>query len=821
MIGPLLALLILTCSAWAQSPDLAAVDAVTADQKRLIISLSDGTNLKFDPTLQFQTVARELLATASGKTPTSILIQEAHLRMSAEQFHRLLALWPEMPLKARWTSRLSLVKTDADGSVLLRIHRALAEKARPERPAKILQDWLGCDSSQELCLGMSETLSNPNHLPALWSAGEITPQEKASFLKATASFDRVRLTKLFEQHGFPTILADWYALRLLSRRQSLNQPENHNSFLQELKRLNVPGLIQNGDLIGAPQGFDVDFTFEHLEARLKTFLWNRASDIEKTAQYVLSNLPFLAFETEQSLGRWSVAPGFMFRVKRRVEKNPNAKNALEQFRVTDSLELFVSVALSANFGQGPFHMSVGGGPAYLRRYTRVKMARSEEEARKGYWGLPKDLLLKASYTDLQPREQWTVQSGWVANTTLAANVKVAGQSHIRPQALAMANYQWLSRSHFYRASDGTMYVGAGSQEGFEVSAQVFWKVISKITRIPVLTTKRAWMTAEATVYKIDDNRLEKKNPDSAVLREAIDSGRFDDVKDLPPRIDARAQFDASDFWFDWGLRSRDSRRWKGLIEATPPSQGMSWLSAGQNFFLLEKTDADDIRWSLTPAPKWKKCSSWAALALKPGTALKTMTVGDLRESSLRMACSIRFDKGRPYEKILAENLSRDLQLPSNRQIHLWDPAARNLPTEIHWSLTISDEDLRVLFADRPTGWAARFLDEMKLLRETPDAATWEQSQERFLFATALMQIFQRKTPAQRLEAFFNWLSSNGGRQMFLATFLKRSQNHELRFERWTATHDRPDLIFQEFKLGSVPRSSTFELLEERDKWFGH
>lgn len=816
----LAALLLILTSLTARAQDLGLVRSVETDGRRVSLQTAQGA-VTFDPALHFEAAVDEISALLSQQPSPSQVLQGADVQLSLSDFQKLAHLWPEMALKANWSSRLSLVQSDG-ATVSLKILKGLLRLKPTPSLNGAEKIWLGCDEALDHCLGMTATVSNPNLLTAMPTLEEsrlFRGLAPADLRARTARLTVQDLASAFERALFPAEMSHWMALKLLSRRHAILERSSANPHLAAVMAMNDGG-FRRGQLIEPPEGFEADLTLQHLEARLQGFLASRLDEVQKLAEFVLSNFPYMTIEPGKSFGNWSLAPGFMIRVKRRIEKNLHAKTASEQYRVEDALEVFASVSFGPHAERGFFSVSAGVGPAYVRRYSRVHMAATEEQARTGYWRISKELLMGRSLADLEPRERLTVQSGFLANSSLNGNIRVLGQSRVRPQAWIMGNHQWLSLSHLYRAHDGDLYLGRGSSRGFEISAQAFWRIISKIARIPVLNFRRSWMEATNDVYKITNENLASSSELSVKIREAL-QGSNSPMPAEVPLVHAEADYKMGDFWLDWGFGNRDERRWSGRLSAMPPREGASWLQAGQNFLLFEKTETDQSRWSISPKPKFERCSYWAALATPSGQNASRLTAEDIRESSLKISCASRFEGSHRFDETLARRLARKLHLPDQIAGQLWDQKVARLNTDLHWSLTVGHADLAPLFAAKPTGWIQSFASEIEARRHSNHDEPFDVSQERLLLRTALTTLFSIREPAKRLEFFFEWLSDSGARDLFLEAFLKRSQNHQIEVKRWTAGHDDRRLVFQEFKLGEVPATSTFELLEERDKWFGH
>ncbi len=178
-----------------------------------------------------------LFLTTKKNQYQSAWVENSDLIVPADVFNRLLKIWNYAPLRAKLNKRFVSWKPSSDvGNTIVTVKKALKQKVYDSSltpKADLL--WLGCYDSVEKCLGITDSVSNPNLLSNVIlkeEHGIVTDSEIQDFLNRTASLTQGDLEQAFLLAQFPQSLATWYALKLLSRRASLVGGDN--AYLQKV-----------------------------------------------------------------------------------------------------------------------------------------------------------------------------------------------------------------------------------------------------------------------------------------------------------------------------------------------------------------------------------------------------------------------------------------------------------------------------------------------------------------------------------------------------------------------------------------------------------
>ncbi len=356
--------------------------------------------------------------------------------------------------------------------------------------------------------------------------------------------------------------------------------------------INFKNLFTDGILQETPENFDVDFTYENLEARIHQFVSDRYDNLSSFVKYVLAHFPYTSYDLTKGANGWSAGPGFMFRIKRHIKPNLNSHTPNDLYEIQDSLELFVSFSFGVSRKYGPANVSLGVGPAYVKKYYFTSYAASKSEAQKSTWTLTKEMLLGVSVSSLHPLESLTVESGYLANASLSANLRAGDQSYVRPQAYLMANYQWLTRSYAYIESAENALVGFGRSEGYELTSQAMIRAITKMARVPFFAWSKRWMNQEGGVYRVPLALL--KDDGNPTLMEAFSRRDSSVYENRFPKAQYQATYRLDSFFLGLGFFSTKNNKWNGFVELAP-AEGPSPLLPQKRKFYLVESSSDDSR----------------------------------------------------------------------------------------------------------------------------------------------------------------------------------------------------------------------------------
>ncbi|WP_413613030.1 hypothetical protein [Bdellovibrio sp. HCB-110] len=772
----------------------------------------------FSKALEFRAARNELLLlTTQNKEIKSRWVENENLEVPTEIFERFLRLWQESSLQSRMES--TLVSWSIEGDIThVVIKKALYEAnidASTVSSSELL--WLGCYDGFTQCLGMNEIISNPNLLRNLIlkeEVNKISREDLQAFLKRSAGLKMEDAEEAFLKARFPQGLAQWYALKLLSRKDSLEKPLMGNSYLAQISRYQSGDMIRNGVLLKAPSEFEVDFTIDRLDAQIREFFKARYTDIESVAKYVLAHLPMMSYEFDKGIGNWKVGPGFMFRVKRHIVKNPNSRSPLTMYKINDSVDLIITLNIGIHKDLGPAGASLGAGPGYMRKYLFSSYAPSREAAARSPWALTKEMLLGYSLETLKPMDSVTIESGWLASTSFSGNLNIFGSSKIRPQMNAFGAYRWLSRSYVHMDEKGDAYIGFGNADGVEVSMQAFLRVIARMAKVPFFNWSHSWMKQTGGVYKVA--RANFIPPmERAQLNRSISKGEEVSFKNKWPEVTYSARYSSSFSFLNLGFYKLTESQWNGFFELSPnDNDPIPMMQKRRRFLLLENTLDSTTKFSLTPQPSTQTCATWAAFEATTTDPAKFF------DGSFKIDCTETYSEQKPLTGWKLRELSDTLKLKVENSHILGSKDNEDKELELHWDVQFSWKDLSALFAEKPTLWIEDLSQEIVKARTRTSSITHEEAQERLLIVTAMSQILGKKDEVGRATAFFKWVSTYPSKDLLLKALLKRLHHPAVRLQVFKPYATDSALIEQTYSYGTFEDTMTFKIIEEKNKWLG-
>ncbi|KYG64778.1 hypothetical protein AZI86_11275 [Bdellovibrio bacteriovorus] len=727
-------------------------------------------------------------------------------------FQRFLRLSKEAPLQAKMENIFESWTHEGDW-VHLYVKKSLRQalKAQGAAPAVDLL-WLGCVDSEHLCLGMNDTLSNPNLLSAeipFEVAKTLKPEDLESFRMRTKDLTAFALAKAFQKAGMPNSLAQWNAVKLLSRRASLLREKN--IFLSQVQNFQYGEVIRDGVLMKNPEGLEVDFTFDRLDAKIRDFISNRYEDVEGLAKYLLAHSPYVAYEYDKGLGGFSVGPGFMFRIKRKILKNPHSNSPANLYRINDSVDLIVTINVGYGKSLGPARAGIGVGPGYMRKYLFSSFASSKETASKSPWTLTKEMVMGASIDQLKRGQSFTVESGWTAGAVASGYLEIYKSSRVRPQANFGGSYRFLSRHYVYMEDENNALVGFGDSRGYDFSAQVFFRAVTRFAKLPVLTWSYSALAQKGGVYRVPMAELVKKGE---VGKEADYHGKYAEVKYDADYIN---KYMHSNVWFFKTTKTR----WDGFIDLKPESLNPSNLvDQRHRFYLLESSADSSKRFSLGNDPANEVCTTWAAFEADANNPQTRFFDG-----SFKLTCTHFYTEKRPLTLYALSQITSSLNMDlKSMQAGLLPKPEDDKQAELSWDVKMSWKDLSPLFAQggNNTGWIKELESEILNLRKTSreNIKIDEEAHERFVFVMAIHQVLGQNTEEARAKAFFNWIAQSNSKDVILKFLLKKLKNTSVSLHVFRPHMKEHALVEQNFSYGEIPVTTAFQLIEEKNKWLG-
>lgn len=776
--------------------------------------LSDGKYKWFFSGVVNFAAARDQLFFASTKDErfNSQLIQNEKIRLPSVLFQRLLRLWKEAPLKSKVENAFTSWSAQSDYTEV-HIRRALKRTSlSPKAYPAVDQLWLGCYDGPELCLGFNEDLSNPNLLANTIEKDELTGLNAADlkdFKSRTAHLKQSDLEEIFVRALVPRELAQLYALKLMSRRATILKEAN--PFASSLNSFHVEGLIHGGVLYKSPAGVEVDFKYDHLEAKVRDFVSTQYKNVEDMARYLLAHFPYMAYEYDKGLGGYSVGPGFMFRIKRKVIKNPHSDSPENLFRINDSVEIWVTLNVGIHRSVGVASGSVGAAPGYVTKYHFSSFAASREAASKSPWTLTKEVVLGTALDQLKPRQSFTSESGWSLGGVASGHIRVLGQNRVRPQANIAGSYRFLKRHYVYVEDNNTALVGFGDSHGYDLSSQAFIKVVARLAKIPVFTWSSSSLAQTGGVYRVPMNKLVERGyiEDEEAYREKYTSVNYN--------ADYQNKYLHFNIWF---YRTTQTY-WNGFVNFEPTDLSKheeGFPDKARRFYLLENSKDSAIKFSLGHDPQDQNCAAWAAFEADDQN--KTHFV----DASFKMTCVQNHNASRPLTAFQLENISAMLNLGLNKNVNNVIPKkGDSAQMELSWDIKLSWRDLSPLFAEEPTGWLQELVEEIKALRRQTDNSSFtniDEVQERFAFVMTLNHILSRKTEEARAKAFFEWMTDSASKETFIKILLKRVKHGAVSLQIFRPLANDHSLVEQTYSYGEAPNTESFRLVEEKNKWIG-
>ncbi|MBX2987217.1 MAG: hypothetical protein KF802_04900 [Bdellovibrionaceae bacterium] len=810
-LSPLLILLITGWSVLARA-ELRFVTAQVVEDRLVVTANDDGREvfLRFESTAALDAAARLIANTSAGAAASPMLSDETLHFPSEEEFQKFLRFWTISPRPLTW-QKIWGNPQRRQGRVELPLKRAWRLpgdlKAKPSSTAAAV---LGClEEDFRFCLGNTPELSNPT----LLAAEDLDPlsADDIEKLRAWSLPSTENLQMVFTSVGLPAVLAEYYAHQLRARREVLLGVNGEDR--ARLARLTISPWVKNGALVRLPDHVQGDFTLENLETRLNMVIEKSLDTLNSAGQYMLGHFPFMGMEYDLGKGGWMVETGFMYRVKRKIEKNIEAAQPDEAYRVQDVLEVMLTLGLGKKWVNKKIRLSMAAGSGYIRNYSVTSFAASPEEARRKYWMISKELLWTGKdLSALRPGESFRVAHGGLVMVNANASLKVS--KLFRPGGYVMPLSSYLWSFQVTRDQQKRFLVSSGNDLNFEIIAKTFWKAINRFIRIPVTGFNVKSSTTSSRTYVFDEGTVTR--PDSPWRPVFLDFVRTGDVAALPPNTPSagvRAEYSSSNRWLYLGLRNSEKRRWQGWIDLKDPQKILS-REQGKKYYIIERREALDGKNVFSSTSFHEHCSYWGGLQ-------KDVASQQVEDGSFRFSCRLDSETLRdlPLEAML--RMGRLMALNDDQMRELVSLKSRP-PGQIAITLrgSVPWNELRGLVDGSGGEWWKRFEREVESVRQSRDnlsAQDMKQGLERFHLVMALSNALQASHEEDRLRGFFDIMSPSENRDLFLLGFLERLERPALEIRVYIPSEVTMDQGEKVYQRGDFRLSPDFELFQDREK----
>jgi hypothetical protein len=636
------------------------------------------------------------------------------------------------------------------------------------------------------CLGMTASVASPNLLLDSWGRLQqgklildnpfrddsyrlaleaLSPEQTLHFVRAASKLPLPQLISAFLQAGFPQSLATLFALKLNQRLQSvatlLHEPV---ASPKKAKDFSAPPEIIDGRVVQDYPDFPVDLTQNAMEQLLWELGKAVLKPVDELARAMLHSLPFISFEVAE-IGRAHFAPGFMFRMHRSVDENPNPTGGNDAYLVRDELEVMVTAGIGIDKDIRVGSAWANLGPGYVRKYVHISPASSRQQARENYWSIPYDLIWRLNFETIPAGEVLAIQGGWVG-AFVAGGTLLRGQL-IRPSGYVMESYQNLRSFQAARLPSGAYILAQGHDHRWHTQIKGFWRVYNRYFRIPFASWSRDIGSRQLESVTLDDKRLSNLGDWSRlkVFDQVQAALARQDIGPLTQSVHfkrSKRDYDATSFFYNLFY-------WTGAS-----SSASSTVQVDGHLAQLEisRRKYNHQNHLVDGKPNFD-CQAQAVL-VRTGHIVP-------QDGYAKIYCELE------VTQLHSSQIKHQLNLLNPfRLLGLNIPfAADRLKADFHsrYKLELPWSAIAPMVLDGPaTGWYADALEQLKKEVDARLQLPGNQGLQRFHFFMKLEQIRSMKTPRKRLDHFLSFLTDSMETDPI---FFRLHESLPGKFEEWS------------------------------------
>jgi hypothetical protein len=699
--------------------------------------------------------------------------------------------------------------------------------------------WLQCDQvtpnldSLRYCLGNTPTESSPNFFDNQWLekktentfmfrnfiydeelrnlANSLTKNDFLNFYNQMMEIDFDDFKKTFRQLGYPDILNALYVAKLQSRLSHLGyvlgQEPKAVWRINQINDLNFSPYIKKGMLVKEFENFKIDFTQVNLTSLLEEKISSSFDKIESLAKYILATFPFTSFEVGK-IGQTHFAPGFLFRIKREVIQNQNSLSKSDRYLIKDSVEFQLMFGIGVELENPVVNTYASVSPGFVKNVTYVRPAASLEEAKKTYWSIPRDVLIKSNFVNVLKNEILAVESGFSGNIIVGAGI-YTGIPKTKPQGYLTTSRQYLSSFQITRKNDGKFLVIASHDIKNYFASKLFFRFFTKLVRVPFAASTQIEGKGEQEAYLIDPNsgadwNRQKQNS----LQSALQNGDINALKNAFPSNQIKTDYSWSNWFLNLYFFERTSQSNRTSIEQV--------FDSNHNKYYDLVSNRNSMNYNVGALPINENCI-FSGVAQLPEAKSKNAD-----DAAITFVCEIVFREVSELTiKRKVDSIARMLNLSNSLKNEL-NLRMRGSPVDsrIVVSGDISNLDLLNL-VNRDVNTRAdivNFMREQNLTEKTEllTLADLEKRRKNTYLVVSLFQVISKKGATDRLMSLTKLLSTPSVEDDFKLHFLPRMRSLNYKIETFNLnTMNLVEMVTPIEKQSEKSSSEAMHLLNSR------
>ena len=367
-----------------------------------------------------------------------------------------------------------------------------------------------------------------------------TPGDIRWMLRRMLRFTEPQLQSLLKSSGYPEVIAQIYASKLLSRLESLvllfgvqNQQTKvlKVDTYRALRTIQHEPYVKSGVLLQNFPGFQMDL----MRDSLRNFLQNDGAEalrlVDQLASEMIAHAPFVGMERSIGASKFHMGPGWVLRVERNVRENPDATGPHDLFEYRDKFQFTILVGFGVGgqlFGATSW---ISAAPGWTRRYMRIGTAPTFAKAKGARWMIPYNFLVKLNFSDLKPGETFAIRDGLSANIVAGGNIRIFGQRRARNTGYALGGFEGLWGIQVKRRLDGMWNVITEDGTRRHIGSKLYLRLVSRLFRIPIAHIKASSGSSDYTYYTQDRTKWDEMSPvDQELAKHALNAAL--DARDI-------------------------------------------------------------------------------------------------------------------------------------------------------------------------------------------------------------------------------------------------------------------------------------------------
>lgn len=270
--------------------------------------------------------------------------------------------------------------------------------------------------------------------------------------------------------------------------------------LEDFREINDDEYIRDGVVIKNYPDFPLhllDTSASRTIRKNTQWIFGKARDL---AEEMIAHAPFLGVE-KSFAKHWHAGPGWIFRLERKVHRNPDSTGAHDLYLVKDKLKvnLLFGIGVGGQFLKQTIWAS--GAPGYSRMYVYTHTAPTYAEGKAAQWKMIGGIWEKSDLSELAPGSTMAIREGYSANIIAGGNLKF-GSRKLRGATYVMRSTEWVNGVQARHKENGDWQIIQEEGKRGQLGTKLYLRFLHRSLRVPIAHYRTSAGNSDYKIFEL-------------------------------------------------------------------------------------------------------------------------------------------------------------------------------------------------------------------------------------------------------------------------------------------------------------------------------